>query len=90
MAGRTGSHFERRYPLIDNLGEVDAQGNVHVSHLLELHFLNGYLVAELIKKIVSRDSDKVPPSLITIKSDNSKSTKLTNWNFIWYKFDHQG
>ena len=48
------------------------------------------MVGEIVKKIASNMGRRVPQALNTVKNDNSKNARLTNWNFIWYNFPHAG
>jgi hypothetical protein len=83
LAGFGEHHLEYRYAVGD-AGEQDEKGNVTLPPNLANNFDNGYLVGEIIRKITTDSGKKVPNALATVKADNSKNTKLTNWNFIWY------
>lgn len=56
---------------------------VEVPQHLVPHFESGFIIAEIIRSILERTGQKVPASLQSVRSDSSKSTKLTNWNFVW-------
>lgn len=40
-------------------------------------------MAEVIRKFALSLRKELPSCLTTIKNDQTKNTKQTNWNFIW-------
>jgi hypothetical protein len=48
---------------------------------------NGYKVAHILKDILQKQKLTLPPTLNNLRNDQSKNSKITNWNFIWLTFD---
>jgi hypothetical protein len=71
-------------------GEQDDKGLITLPSAINASFDNGFLVADIIRKMLANRGKPVPASLATIKNDASRSTRLTNWNFIWYFPLHLG
>jgi hypothetical protein len=71
-------------------GELDDKGKVTLPAKETASLESGFVVGEILRKIASSTGQKAPNALANVKSDSSKNTKLTNWNFIWYVYPDAG
>jgi len=89
MVGGYQDDSKRRYNL-QHKGELDEHRKVTLPAAVSNNLENGFIIGEVIRRIITHSKAKVPSALLNVKSDYSKNTKLTNWNFIWYLSCHQG
>lgn len=57
---------------------------------LAAHFESGFNIGRIVRSLLERTGKPIPTALNTLREDNTKNTKLTNWNFVWYHSPHAG